>query len=209
MVIAIYKVFKNSVYNLWGFVEEIKRNPFVMWEICQVLRFPARGPWRVGRLTSLRSPFTVVIASYASRWYFSVAVSASYITSWKDKLSLLPVVSTSLDKQLHYYCLCYVVFTWKFLLIVQFLDGRLHTKRVMENHEATVEKQGACMQNVSLGGGYQIMSHFKDLMPVFAKQEFLEQPEQTPVDLAECEQFSLRTLCWSEVRTTPAPSHEP
>ena len=24
---------KNSVYKLWGFVEEIKRNPFVMWQI--------------------------------------------------------------------------------------------------------------------------------------------------------------------------------
>ena len=41
----------------------------------------------------------------------------------------------------------------------------------MERHEATVEKQGACMQNVFLGGDYRIMSHFKDTMPVFVKQE--------------------------------------
>ena len=42
---------------------------------------------------------------------------------------------------------------------------------------------------------HQIMSHFKDFMPVFVKQESLEQPDRMPVDLAVCEQFSLRTLC--------------
>ncbi|PSN34956.1 hypothetical protein C0J52_17618 [Blattella germanica] len=79
----------------------------------------------------------------------------------------------------------------------------------MERHDATVEKQGACKQHIFHRGGYQITSHFKNFMAVFVKPESLEQPDRTPVDLAVCEQFSLKKLCCSELRIIPARAHEP
>ena len=50
------------------------------------------------------------------------------------------------------------------------------------------------MQNVFLGGGYLIMSRFKDLMLVFVKQESLEEPDRTSVDLAVCEDAVLQRI---------------
>ena len=34
---------KNSVYKLWGFLEEIKRNPFVMWQISDMFFVSSLG----------------------------------------------------------------------------------------------------------------------------------------------------------------------
>ena len=192
-----------------------KTKPFYhVTNIWKVLSFPARGPRKVWHLMSLRLPFTVVIASYATLWHFSVVVTASYAISWhwKGKLSLLPVVSTSLDKQLHYYCLCYVVFTWKFLLMVQVLDGRLHTKRVSWHASHLwrgTRQRPRSKAPVSSEEVAKSCNISKTWCPYFVKQQSLEQPNRMPVDLAVYEQFSLRTLCCSELRTSPAPAHDP
>ncbi|PSN39855.1 hypothetical protein C0J52_21000 [Blattella germanica] len=75
------------------------------------------------------------------------------------------------------------------------MGQNLIDKHQCAGSEEAVQKQGVCMQHVFHRGGYQITSHFKNLMAVFLKQESLEQPDRMPVDLAVCEQFSLRRLC--------------
>ena len=52
-----YRVLKNSVYKLWGFVKEIKWNAFLMWQISD--RFSVSSPGVLEELT--QDGFTEVV----------------------------------------------------------------------------------------------------------------------------------------------------